>query len=75
MEKKYNEIDDNIKINFPVPEILRHLMDDAEEADFINDGSYFNLADTIDTYAKNFYADGKLTQAQWDTIIMRYKQW
>jgi hypothetical protein len=75
MEKKYNEIDDNIKIDFPVPEILQHLMDDAEKADFINDGSYFNLADTIDTYAKNFYADGKLTQSQWDTIIMRYKQW
>lgn len=50
MSGKYHEINDDVKITFPVPEILMHLMEDAEAADIRNDGSYDNLADTIDVY-------------------------
>lgn len=71
----YHEIDDNVKIDFEVPKALQEMMNEAEEADRRNDGSYFNYADTIDVWSKNYYAAGKLTQAQWDTIIQRYKQW
>jgi hypothetical protein len=39
-----------------------------------NDGSYDNLADTIDVFSKNYYADGKITMAQWETIVRRYSQ-
>ena len=49
-------------------------MMEAEEADIRNDGSYDNLADTIDVYAKNSYADGLITEAQWDYIVTRYPQ-
>lgn len=73
-ENKYHEINDNEKINFTVPEPLLHLMEDAEEADMRNDGSYDNLADTIDVWAKNYYADGILSKAQWDAIVRRYPQ-
>ncbi len=48
-----------------------------EQCRFYNvrdDGSYDNLADTIDVYAKNFYADGLITEAQWDYIVTRYPQ-
>lgn len=74
MLNKFHEINENIVINFEVPEILKNLMLDAEEADLRNDGSYDNLADTIDVFSKNFYADGKLTLSQWETIVRRYPQ-
>lgn len=74
MNKTFHAINDNVKITFKVPEILMNLMIDAEEADQINDGSYDNLADTIDVWAKNYYADGKLSREQWNTIVRRYQQ-
>lgn len=74
MKEQFHEINDNIKISFKVPEILFYLMEDAEKADKCNDGSYDNLTDTIDVFCKNFYADGKITQEQWNIIISRYPQ-
>ena len=71
---KYHEINDVIKIDFKIPEALRHLMEEAEKADIRNDGSYDNLADTIDVMCKNCYAVGKITATQWDTIVRRYPQ-
>lgn len=73
-KNKFYEINDNEKIDFEVPELLMHLMEDAEAADMRNDGSYDNLADTIDVWAKNFYADGVLSKSQWDKIARRYPQ-
>lgn len=74
MQKKYHEINNEIKIDFEIPEMLRNLMEEAEEADIRNDGSYDNLADTIDVLSKNYYADRKLTLGQWETIVRRYPQ-
>lgn len=74
MKKQYNEINDSVTINFNVPEALRYLMEEAEEADIKNDGSYFNLADTIDTVSKNCCADGLINESQWNTINRRYPQ-
>ena len=71
---RFHNIRDEYKINFKVPEILKNLMLEAEEADVRDDGSYDNLADTIDVYAKNSYADGLITEAQWDYIVTRYPQ-
>ncbi len=73
-KSKYHEINDMIKIDFKIPEALRYLMEEAEKADIRNDGSYDNLADTIDVMSKNCYAAGKITAAQWDTIVGRYPQ-
>lgn len=72
--KVYHEINDEIKIDFELPEMLRKLIAEAEAADERNDGSYDNLADTIDTLCKNFYADRKLTLKQWEIIVRRYPQ-
>lgn len=74
MKKHYHEINDSVKIDFKIPEALRYLMEEAEEADIKNDGSYFNLADTIDTVSKNCYADGLISESQWNTINRRYPQ-
>lgn len=72
--RKFTEIDDTVKIDFEVPADLKELFELAEEAD-LTGGAYIELADDIDTVAKNCYAAGELTAGQWDTIIRRYKQW
>lgn len=72
---EYHEINDEIKIEFKMPEMLQNLMLDAEIADRRNDGSYDNLADMIDVLCKNYYSDGILTLKQWETVVRRYPQW
>lgn len=71
---EYHEINDAIKIDFEVPRTLRYLMEEAEEADLKNDGSYLDFADTIDVVSKNCYVVGAITRSQWDTIVRRYPQ-
>ena len=39
-----------------------------------DEGTYLNYADTIDVWAKNYYQDGVLTNAQWDLLCRRYPQ-
>lgn len=75
IDNRYHEINDEIKINFKLPEMLQNLIAEAETADMRNDGSYDNLADTIDVLCKNYYADGKLTLKQWEMVVRRYPQW
>lgn len=72
---EYHEINDEIKIEFKMPEMLQNLILDAEIADRRNDGSYDNLADMIDVLCKNYYSDGILTLKQWETVVRRYPQW
>lgn len=74
MDNIYHEINDKVKINFELPEMLKNLIEEAEAADKRNDGSYDNLADTIDTLCKNYFADRKITLKQWETIVRRYPQ-
>ena len=74
--KRYHEIDDSVKIDFTVPKELQELFDMAEDADKADDfGTYLSLADTIDTYSKNCYAAGVISEGQWNMITRRYKQW
>lgn len=74
MNNKYHEINDEINITFELPEMLKNLIEEAEAADIRNDGSYDNLADTIDILSKNYYADGIITLKQWEMIVRRYPQ-
>jgi len=72
---KHNYINDDIEIDFYVPDCLKNLMLDAEQADKDEDlGYYLMLADSIDVWAKNYYADGVITSKQWDLINMRFPQ-
>lgn len=75
MGNEYHEINDEIKIEFKIPDMLQNLILDAEIADRRNDGSYDNLADMIDVLCKNYYSDGILTLKQWETVVRRYPQW
>lgn len=77
MDKKrqYHEIDNNIKIDFEVPEIFQEILDAAEESDLNEDGNYYNWADAIETFAKNLYVEGAISGTQWQTLSRRYKQW
>lgn len=71
--KRKSEINRNIKIDFHVPIVLQEIMDMAEAADSEgNFGLYYDLAENVDTIAKNLYTDGKLTRKQWDTLCRRY---
>ena len=66
-------INHDITIDFPVPECLRYIMEQAEEADAIEDeGNYIAFADQIDIIAKNCCADGAITEKQWALISCRY---
>lgn len=70
-----NFINDDVKINFIVPENIQEFMKIAEKADRDNDiGTYIAYADGIDIAAKNAYVAGKLTNLQWDLLCMRYTQ-
>lgn len=68
-----NYINDNYKIDFPIPNSLQYLIDIAERADKDGDeGKYWSYCEGIDTLAKNCYADGVITKGQWEILTMRY---
>ena len=70
----YNYINDEYKIDFDVPMVLKNLFIDAEEADAEEHyGTYLAYADAIDTWAKNYYADGAITLEMRKTICRRYE--
>jgi hypothetical protein len=70
----YHEINDEVKIDFEVPEILQDIIDQAEEADKSDNLMlYCDLSECVDVLAKNLYTDGLITKKQWDTLAMRYR--
>lgn len=49
----YNFINNDVKIDFELSNIMKDLVDKCEEADLLNDyGLYMNLADAIDSQGK-----------------------
>lgn len=72
---KFNNIDDNIKIDFAVPKGLQEMFKEAEEADLRDDGTYYDIADDIDVTCKNMNAAGVMSKKHWGLICMRYKLW
>ena len=72
--KKFNNIDDTVIIDFPVPDYLQSEFEAAERADISGrDGLYNEIADNIDVICKNLNAGGKITKDQWDMICSRYR--
>lgn len=69
---KYNFINDNIKIDFPTSKLMENTMQEAEDLDQKKSQEYFCVADAIDVIAKELYANGIITQEQWDLLTMRY---
>lgn len=70
---KFRWINDDIKIDFPVPLVVTNTMKEAEEADLNNEiGEYYGIADALDVLGKNCYTGGEITKKQWELITMRY---
>ena len=73
MKKKYQWIDDSVKIDFPVAKWIEDAMKQLEECDLNNDYMYFTYNDALWVDLKNWVAKGKMTETQWDKIMERYK--
>lgn len=72
IKKKYNWINDEVKIDFPLPKILQYQIEELEELDGKKDYLYFDRCDDLDIDAKNLYVEGVITKEQWNKLITRY---
>ena len=70
MSKK--RINDEVKIDFEVPKLLKNTMDKAEELDRIGHVEYTAVADQIDVICKGYVTTGHMTEEQWDIVVSRY---
>lgn len=71
-DKKYHWIVDDVKIDFPVPNIIQEDIDKLEKLDRENCDLYFDYCEVLDDTCKVFYMNGTITKKQWDTIVSRY---
>lgn len=69
---EFHWVNNDIKIDFPVPGGIRQIMEEAERLDLDGNLAYVNWAEQVDVDAKNAYAAGVLTKEQWDTLCRRY---
>lgn len=71
--KKFNYINDDIKIDFELSATMKDLVKKAEIADiFDNYGLYMNLADAIDSQGKLETTHHELDETQWIKLTQRY---
>ena len=72
--RKYNFINDDVKIDFELSKTMKDLVDKCEEADLINDyGLYMNVADAIDSQGKKEATHHIITETEWKKLVMRYE--
>lgn len=71
--RKYNYINDDIKIEFELSITMKDLVNKAEEADLLEDyGLYMNIVDAIDTQGKKETKNHIITESEWNKLIWRY---
>ena len=70
--KKHHWINDDIVIDFPLPQSMLYLIEELEKLDAEEDYAYFNYAEALDTGAKELYRRGTLTRKQWDQLCLKY---
>ena len=69
----YNYIDNEIEIDFELSITMEDLINQAEEADILDDyGLYMNLADAIDSQGKKEASQHIITETEWRKLIRRY---
>jgi len=74
--RKYNYINNDIKIDFELSHTMQDLVDKAEKADILEDyGLYMNLADAIDSQAKKEVNRHLITETEWRKLVRRYELW
>lgn len=71
--KKFQWIDDNVKIDFEVPKWVKEKMELLEKYDLEDNYMYFPVNEGLDVDLKNWVAKGKMTEKQWDQIMLRYR--
>ena len=72
--RKYNYINNDIKIDFELSHTMQDLVDKAEKADILEDyGLYMNLAYAIDARAKREVSRHLLTEREWRILSRRYE--
>lgn len=72
--RKYNFINDDVKIDFELSKTMKDLVDKCEEADLINDyGLYMNVADAIDSQGKKEATHHIITETEWKKLVRRYE--
>lgn len=72
INKKFRWINEDVIIDFPVPKTIQNAMQEAEELDLEGNIEYTHVADILDVLSKGCVAVGKLSQKQWDKIVLRY---
>lgn len=72
--RKYNFINDDVKIDFKLSKTMKDLVDKCEEADLINDyGLYMNVANAIDSQGKKEATYHIITETEWKKLVRRYE--
>ena len=72
-ENLNNWIHDDVTLDFSLPKSMLHLIEEAEKLAEAGDYAYFNYAEALDDGAKELYARGILTKAQWNRICLKYE--
>ncbi len=71
--RKYNFINNEIKVDFELTTTMSDLVKKAEDADILDDyGLYMNLADAIDSQGKKEATHHIISETEWRTLIRRY---
>ena len=72
--RKYNFINDDVKIDSELSKTMKDLVDKCEEADLINDyGIYTNVANAIDSQGKKETTHYIITETEWKKLVRRYE--
>lgn len=70
----YNFINNDINIDFELSRPMKKLIDDAEEADYLEDyGLYMNLAYAIDSQGKKETSHHIIRESDWKKLVKRYQ--
>lgn len=72
VDKKFHWVNDAVKIDFPISNVMQNTMDEAEMLDLEENTEYSAVADILDLMGKEAYVNGLITKEQWDKICMRY---
>lgn len=71
--RKYNYINNEIKIDFELTPTMADLVKKAEDADILDDyGLYMNLAYAIDSEGKKEATHHIISETEWRILVRRY---
>ena len=73
MKKTYHWVNDDVKIDFKLPNMIQDLVDELEEMDQNEDWSYFDRCDFIENITKEFVINKEMTSKQRDILCERYR--